>query len=112
MKLPDKESAVVAKRKVVEYLLSSTHEDGRSKADFFRRFGFRLDRWQELATALKLHAVTHAVSKIVSTDYGVRYIIVGELETPDGRRPMVRSVWFIEKDGPPKLVTAYPVKTK
>ncbi|HPO13972.1 MAG TPA: hypothetical protein PLI09_11040 [Candidatus Hydrogenedentes bacterium] len=40
----------------------------------------------------------------------MRYTIEGELNCPDGRRPRIRSVWFIEhgKAGP-VLVTAYPL---
>jgi hypothetical protein len=39
----------------------------------------------------------------------MRYIIDGILITPDGRNPMVRSVWFIETgEITPRFVTAYP----
>ncbi len=33
--LPNAERAVVSERKVVDYLLSETHPDGRGKARFF-----------------------------------------------------------------------------
>jgi len=43
----------------------------------------------------------------------MRYIIEGELKTPDERNPKVRVVWFIETDMDlPRLVTAYPSKIK
>jgi hypothetical protein len=32
------------------------------------------------------------------------------METPDGRKPVVRSVWFIEHGSQtPRFVTAYPL---
>jgi Domain of unknown function (DUF6883) len=40
MKLPYYEQVVVTREKVVDYLLSDTHRDGRHKAAFFNRFGF------------------------------------------------------------------------
>jgi hypothetical protein len=40
MKLKGIERASVRRRKVVDYLLSLTHPEGRGKAAFFRRFGF------------------------------------------------------------------------
>ena len=43
--------------------------------------------------------------------FGVRYVIEGPLTAVDGRRPNLRSIWFIDtgKDDP-RLVTAYPLK--
>lgn len=39
-----------------------------------------------------------------------RYIVKGELLVPDGRTPLIRSVWFIETDEHvPRFVTAYPL---
>lgn len=89
------------------------HIDGRPKARFFARFGFKADDWKVLADALKQHAVENEVQKTVSSSFGVRYIIDGELVAPDGRRPTVRVVWFISKGADiPMLVTAYPVRSK
>ncbi|MCC7308658.1 MAG: hypothetical protein IT173_13920 [Acidobacteria bacterium] len=111
MKLPNIDQAVVRRQKVVEYLLSLTHRDGRGKARFFLGFGFESGKWQVLADALKMHASTHEVTESVPSPFGIRYIIDGELQAPDGRRPRVRAVWFIEDgDDIPAFVTAYPAK--
>ena len=40
MKLPNLEKAIVPREKIVDYLLSFVHKDGRAKAEFFMRFGF------------------------------------------------------------------------
>jgi hypothetical protein len=43
MKLPKVSTAVVPPEKMVGYLLSETHRDGRHKAAFFHRLGFQQD---------------------------------------------------------------------
>ena len=40
VKLPNAEQAIVESRKITHYLLSETHPDGKSKENFFSRFGF------------------------------------------------------------------------
>jgi hypothetical protein len=109
MMLPGFASVVVSEQKIVAYLLSFSHPDGRSKALFFSRFGFRADQWLIFAEALRRHAATHEVAAMDATPFGIRYVIEGELVTPDGRSPFVRTVWFIATgDVVPHLVTAYP----
>ncbi|HEX8734437.1 MAG TPA: hypothetical protein VF721_03890 [Pyrinomonadaceae bacterium] len=113
MKLPNHDKAIIAREKIVDYLLSFVHKDGRSKAEFFTRFGFTVEHWEVLADALKFHAAEHEVIKTETSPFGMRYIIEGELSTPDRRNPSVRSVWFIENDSDaPHLATAYPLKGK
>ncbi len=110
MKLPGIERAVVPRRKVVDYLLSTTHPEGRGKATFFRRFGFSLEAWDLLSEALRRHAAKHEVAREELSPFGTRYIIEGTIETPKGRTPHIRSVWFVEQDDDvPRLVTAYPL---
>lgn len=74
MMLPDRERARVDRAKTVDYLLSSSHPDGRGKAAFF-----------------------------------TRYAADGPLPAPDGRAPMVRTVWIVEAGSAPRLVTAHPL---
>jgi hypothetical protein len=113
MKLPNYEKAIIAREKIVDYLLSFVHKDGRSKAGFFTRFGFSSENWEVLADALKLHAAEHEVIKTETSPFGMRYIIEGELNVPDGRKPSVRVVWFIENESDaPHLATAYPLRGK
>jgi hypothetical protein len=110
VKLPNYDKAVVPREKVVGYLLSFAHRDGRGKAAFFSGFGFTADVWQTLADALRLHAAEHEVVKIEATPFGARHVIEGELGAPDGRAPLVRVVWFIETgEEVPRLATAYPL---
>jgi hypothetical protein len=110
MKLPFAAKLRVDRRKVVDYLLSSLHPDGRSKAQFFLAFGFRAGRWEIFARALRKHGRSHDVRASVESRHGTRYSIDGLLETPDGRNPRVRTVWVLAKRSKsPRLVTAYPI---
>ena len=111
MKLHYARKARVDKRKVVDYLLASSHPDGASKARFFTSFGFRSSRWRILARALKKHGANGDVSSFVESKYGTRYSVDGLLEAPDGRRPRIRSVWILAKGSKsPRLITAYPIQ--
>ena len=56
MRLPGAEKAVVPASKIVNYLLSTTHRAGKSKAAFFGAYGFSASQWQVLAEALRCHA--------------------------------------------------------
>ncbi|NUM52650.1 MAG: hypothetical protein HUU46_03300 [Candidatus Hydrogenedentes bacterium] len=95
MKLPNVENAVVPERKVVQYLLSSSHARGRHKAAFFGQFGFSVSAWWVLAHAIKRHAREHDVTIVEETSFGIPYTIDGPLAAPDGRRPNVRVGWFV-----------------
>ena len=92
MKLPNHQSAIVPKAKITDYLLSLDHRDGRGKALFFTRFGFSVGDWQVLAAALLEHAADHEVARVEQTPFGIRYIVEGSIQTPDGRTPLIRSV--------------------
>ncbi|MCL5020628.1 MAG: hypothetical protein M1339_02975 [Bacteroidetes bacterium] len=42
-----------------------------------------------------------------------KYIIDGELESPEGKKSMVRMIWIVDRgQGEPRLVTVYPLKLK
>ena len=110
MKLPNADSALVPARKITHYLLSTSHRDGQHKAAFFQSFGFRLESWELLASALLHHARIHEVTEVVSTPFGQNYVVEGPLSAPDGRQPGVRAVWFIaNNERTATLATAYPL---
>jgi hypothetical protein len=111
MKLPHLDNAVVPHEKTTGYLLSSTHRDGRHKAAFFTSFGFAVARWHDLAKALLQHAADHDVTREEDSPFGRRYVIEGIMRAPDGRTPLLRTVWFIETGAAiPRFVTAYPLR--
>ena len=109
MMLPNAAEARIDRAKIVEYLLSSAHPGGRSKAAYFARFGFTREKWQVLADALRAIAVSNPVTCTVASSYGVRYTVDGVLACAARYPPIVRTVWIIESDGSiPRLITAYP----
>jgi len=110
MELPNKSHAYVSINKITDYLLSETHIVGRSKARFFRSFGFDETNVSRFEQGLIHISQTELVSEIAETIYGKKYVIDGELETPNGNMIHLRTVWIIETgDDIPKLVTAYPL---
>ena len=113
MKLPNLDRLWIPERKITAYLLSRTHKKGRFKAIFFEKFGFNAEKWAELAAAFKTHAEQNDVKDYETTPLGIKYIVEGGLETPDGRRPTVKAVWYIDSGGEnPRLITAFPGKKK
>jgi len=97
MKLPNAAQAIVEREKIVEYLLNSMHRYGASKAAFFTRFGFRADNWELLAEAFREHGRVYDMARQWETGFGPRNEVDGELRTPDGRSPRVRTVWQVDK---------------
>ena len=111
MKLPNVGEAQIDREKITGYLLSTLHPDGAGKAAFFSSFGFRADDWAAFARALQQHALRHDVLSVIESPYGKRYVVEGDLETPGGRSPTVRTVWIIDKGSTnPRLITAYPIE--
>jgi hypothetical protein len=62
MRLPNVETAGISEAKIVRYLLSTTHRAGKSKAAFFMQFGFTPERWEDLADALRQHALDNEIT--------------------------------------------------
>ena len=108
--IPDRARSRVDRAKIVDYLLSTTHPDGRAKAEFFLRFGFRAERWHELGDALREVGASNPVASLVETAYGLRYTVDGPVRAPDGRAPRVRTVWIVEPgEVSSRLITAHPL---
>jgi hypothetical protein len=109
--LPNAHDALVDRRKVTDYLLSTTHPDGAPKARFFMAFGFSANRPDDLIIALAEHGRSHHAKELQTRAYGTRYRVDGRLRSPDGRDPMVRTIWMVRAgETVPRLVTAIPMK--
>jgi hypothetical protein len=110
-RLPQAQIATVEEEKITRYLLAGDHPAGRGEAAFFGRFGFTKENWQLLRDALLDHARFAGVVAVGETEFGQKFILEGRLTAPDGRRPRVRSVWFVPRGKTaPRLVTAYAVR--
>jgi len=109
MKLPNRENAYIPTSKLKDYLLSETHPVGRSKAKFFRNFGFDEINVEQLEQGLLTIAQSQEVNETILTLHGAKYVIDGLLQTPIGRTVSIRTVWIIEKNrNYPRFVTAIP----
>lgn len=109
MKLPNAESVVVAREKIRDYLLNAAHPDNGGKAAFFIALGFRVEDWDALAAALRELANRSEVAETFDSIHGRKYTLVGRLQSPSGRLPVVRTIWIIDRgEDIPRLVTAYP----
>ena len=102
------ESAVVDRRKVLEYLLNAAHPDNGGKARFFEGLGFSGNDPSPLVAALGGVATSGEVVERVESPHGEKYLVDGPLESPTGRKPLVRTVWIMDRgEQAPRLVTAF-----
>ncbi len=109
MNLPNADGVEIAKEKITDYLLDPLHPDGASKAAFFAALGFTVEKWEEMASALRQLVQACPVAKTSATVHGTKYVVEGRLTTPVGKSPMVRTVWIVNQGADtPRLVTAYP----
>lgn len=109
MKLPNKEKAYIPKAKITEYLLAEQHPVGGSKAKFFRAFEFNESNADLLERALLNVASSADTSQVKEVERGIKYVLIGDIQTPNGRTITIVTVWIIEKSqNNPRFVTAYP----
>ena len=106
--IPNARNASVAAEKITEYLLLSDHPAGHGKAEFFFRFGFAREAPGIMRASLLRHAREGRVDEITPTPFGTEYALEGPLHTPDGRDPIVRTVWLWRTEEQIHLITAYP----
>ncbi len=95
--------------KIILYLLDPNGKDP-SKARFFLGRGFDVLQWLDLSNALAEHAANGWPGTVKSAgDYGVKHIITGPLQCPDGTSPDVLSVWQFKPGATAaSFITAYP----
>ena len=111
MKLPYRRNAIVPKQKLTEYLLSLTHEKGKSKAKFFRGIGFDEFNLERLEEGLIKIAKSNEVQKVdkAKSDILIKYVIDGFIDSPNGRKYKIRTIWGIRIDNKiPRFITAIP----
>lgn len=109
MKLPNNKQSFVAEKKITDYLLSELHEIGKHKADFFKRFGFDISDVETFKSSLIQHSIDRDIEQTKDSDFGIKYELKCEIQTPDKRNPCIVTVWIVENgQEEPKLITAYP----
>jgi hypothetical protein len=109
VKIPYVSASVVPDRKLSGYLLATTHPDGAAKARFLLRFGFAISNSDQLRQALLDHVRMYDVAATHQNAYGVIYEVLGPLASPDGRNPVLKTVWMIDAGSSiPRFITVVP----
>ena len=109
MIIPSAERAVVDIRKLRDYCLNPSHDEGKHKARLFAAaLGMTADAADVLRERL-LQVVKTQDAKLGRRDpYGQRYVIDFRMEW-QGKWAIIRSGWIIEHDADvPRLTTCYP----
>ena len=108
MSIPNAENAIVTRDKVDGYLLNDDHPDGGSKAIWFHSLGYEQENWQILANDLLEIARTGDKYDMERSPFGIKYKVSGTVSRPGYRPGHVLTVWIVELNEPPRLVTAFP----
>lgn len=108
MPFPHADRAVVTEEKVRDYLLNPNHPVGGPKAAWFASIGYSIDNWQDLVDDLL--RLPRSVNEFVAqpSQFGVKYQVTGRIGRPGHRPADVITVWIVEGNSLPRLITAYP----
>jgi len=110
MKLSPK-TTIIAPEKLRNYLLDTSHSDGKSKALFLKKMGYEKKNWQALENDLRAQHLTIDVTRRMQSIYGEKFIIVAPLRGPNGISRRVRSIWIIRQgETVARFVTLVPEK--
>lgn len=109
---PYPEAFEVEDDKVLRYLFNSSSEDGAPKGDFLMRFGFAPGRPLELMEALGGHPSLETWTQAFEAPHGVKFYFEGPLRSPDGRNPVIRTVWQIDYDGDGRTARFITIKIR
>lgn len=104
----------VSPRKLAEYLLDPTSDEGASKGRYLFSYGFTADRPRELQAALLAHANMANFIGVKVADYGLKFRFDGSMPAPNGRDATVLTVWQVDAggDGTARFITTRPSRRK
>lgn len=112
--MPNCQNARIADAKLYNYLLNPLHPDGKSKARFFELAGYTATNrdtgaGEQLRADLLRLACSGTVTKQMPNPEGVKFVVIGSIDAPNGRTYELLTVWAVEPpDHAPRLITAYP----
>ena len=110
--LPNAALARIADAKVRDFILDVSHIGNKGRAEFFFAIGFSQQRWETLKDALLAHPTTNTVERATQTEFGTRYRVRCNLESPNGRNPCIVTVWALDHGSTtPTFITAFPGPT-
>jgi Domain of unknown function (DUF6883) len=109
MTVPNADRAIIAREKLVGYLLNVSHKRGGAKARLLQSVGYRSDNPQTLESDLRAQHLSFDVSGTHESAYGVVYEIDGPIKTPSGKTVRFCSVWQVDTGTDvPRFITMYP----
>lgn len=106
--LPRAAEAVIETDKLVGYALDAEHPRGRHKARVFQSaLGLGPSDWQFLRDQIVTAVVSAPVRGTRVTPFGVLYDIVVLIDGLNGATQPVTTIWVVEPDAPPRLVSTW-----
>lgn len=108
MRIPNAERAVVDIRKLQDYCLNPSHDEGKHKARVFTSaLGLTASDAEALREILLDVVKTHEAQRGYQDAYGQRYTIDFLFEW-HGQQAQIRSAWIVEhSDTTPRLTSCY-----
>lgn len=107
MKIPD--NAVIPEEKLTHYLLVPRLKDDKSK--YLAQGGFTQANPEELLTAIHLLIATNEAVEDTINEYGIFYLVEGNLQGINNRYLAVVTVWLnVKYDGSFRFITLKPSK--
>jgi hypothetical protein len=101
--------AIIPPEKLRDYILSSSHPDGRTKAAYLASLGYSQANWPRLDADLRDQILSRDAEPARPSHYGQKYEILGPLTGPSGSTAWVRTIWIIRHgETSPRLVTLIP----
>ena len=108
MKLSE-DDAVIAAEKLIDYILSSNHPEGRSKAAYLSQMGYNQGNWQVLEQDLRKQHLSCDAKEGSLSPYGKKYEILAPLTGPNGKTMWIRSIWIVRHgENMARLITIIP----
>lgn len=109
MAVPNAENAVVYESKVRDYLLNLSHPVGSSKARWFFSIGYTSADVARLIGDLTRIAQESNDFVEEQTEFGLKYIVNGIINSPNGILAKITTVWIVEPSkNEVRFVTAFP----
>lgn len=103
--------AIIPADKLRDYLLSSSHPDGRGKAEYLGRLGYSQEACGKLDADLREQVLSREAQPGRPSPYGQKYEILGPLTGPSGNTAWVRTIWIVlTGETVPRLVTLIPAE--
>ena len=107
-RLPRAREAVIPTTKLTSYVLDPEHPRGRHKARVFASaLGIGKQDWRHLRDAILDGLPDAPVRGTRITAFGVLYDVLVLVDGLNGATKPVATIWMIEPDRPPRLVSAW-----